>query len=125
MSEPDGSARRAAISASSRASISAAISRSRSNGLRRPKSTENCSWREIVALSRSRRRSCSGPRSLTPKTARMITSSVIACMLGWTGNVAPTGQPSSSRSVASRTTGSYARIRSPWNGGSITLRRER
>ena len=46
-------------------------------------------------------------------------------MLGWTANAVPAGHLSSSRSVASRTTGSYARMRSPWNGGSITLRRER
>ena len=124
MSSP-GEARRAAISRSSRVSISCARSRSCSSDLLRPKSTETCSWREIVALNRSRRLSCSGPRSLTPKTARRITSNVIACMLGWTGNLVPTGHASSSRSVASRTTSSYARIRSPWKGGSITLRRDR
>jgi hypothetical protein len=125
MSEPDGSARRAAISPSSRASMSAAISCRRSSGLRRPNRTATCSSREIVAVRRSRSRSWSGPRSLTPKTARRITDNVIACMLGWTAKVWPSGQPSSSRSVASSTTGSYARIRSPWNGGSITRRRDR
>ena len=46
-------------------------------------------------------------------------------MLGCTANARPTGQADNSRSAASRMIGSYARIRSPRNGGSITFRRER
>ena len=52
-----------------------------------------------AALSSSRRRS-----SVMPKTARRITSSVIACMLGWSGKGEPTGQDAIARSVASAIT---------------------
>ena len=84
-----GAARRSR--SSSRASISSASSRSRSSGLRAPEQHRDLQLARDRRASRSRRRSCSGPRSLTPKTARRITSSVIACMLGWTANVAPIG----------------------------------
>ena len=70
--------------------------------------------------SRSRR---SG--SATPNTARRITSSVTDCMCGWIANGCPTGQRSTSRATASRTIASYERMRSPWNGGSISRRRAR
>ena len=50
---------------------------------------------------------------------------VIAGMLGCTANGRPSGHVASSRAAASRITPSYVRIRSPWNGGSITLRRDR
>ena len=108
--------------------MSSAIACSFSSGAVRPKSTESCRPVEVVALSNasSRPRSRSWRSgSATPKTARRITSSVIACMLGWTGKARPTGHEASSRSDASRMIGSYARIRSPRNGGSMTLRRER
>ena len=39
--------------------------------------------------------------SRMPNTARRITSSVIACMRGRSGNGSPTGQLSTSRAVAS------------------------
>ena len=50
---------------------------------------------------------------------------MIACMLSWRRNRSPSGQAATSRSVASVITRSYARIRSPWNGGSMSLRRRR
>jgi hypothetical protein len=49
-------------------------------------------------LSASRSRA-SRSASRTPKTVRMITSSVIACVRIRRGNTVPTGQPSTSRSV--------------------------
>ncbi len=55
---------------------------------------------------RLRRRSCRRSSSSTPNTARRITSSVIACMLGWSGNGRPTGHEATSRSVASAITAS-------------------
>ena len=63
--------------------------------------------------------------SVTPKTARRITSSVTACMRGCSANGSPSGQLSTSAATTSRTVASYARMRSPWNGGSISLRRAR
>ena len=48
----------------------------------------------------SRKRSMSSP-SRTPKTARRITSRVMACMRGRSAKVRPTGQRATSRAVAS------------------------
>ena len=81
-----------------------------------------------MPASRSSRRSASRARrarSVTPNTARRITSSVTRCIRGWIANGSPSGQPVTSRSTTSRTIDSYARMRAPWNGGSITLRRAR
>ena len=65
----------------------------------------NCRPIEAVA-SRSERSSVRSrsPRagSVTPNTARTITSSVIACIRGCTANASPTGQPATSRSTTSR-----------------------
>ena len=63
--------------------------------------------------------------SVTPNTARRITSSVTACIRGCSANGSPAGQLSTSRATTSRTVASYARMRAPWNGGSISLRRAR
>ncbi len=52
---------------------------------------------------RSRNRSMRSP-SRTPKTARRITSSVIACIRGRRAKVSPVGQASTSRAVASAIT---------------------
>ena len=60
--------------------------------------------------------------SSRPKTAWRITSSVIACMLGISAKASSTGQRAISRSVASAINLPYAAMRSPWNGGSSSLR---
>ncbi len=44
-------------------------------------------------------------------------------MRGWIAKTASRGHAAISRSVISATADSYARIRSPWNGGSISRRR--
>ena len=41
-------------------------------------------------------------RSSTPKTARMMTSSVIACVCGRSAKASPAGNDATARSVASR-----------------------
>ena len=76
-------------------------------------------------MSSSACRSPSRRSSATPNTALMITSRVIDCIAGWRGKGSPTGQRAISRSVTSSIVRSYARIRSPWKGGSISLRRAR
>ena len=58
----------------------------------------------------------------TPNTARMITSSVTACMRGHSANGSPRGQVSISWRATEAIRSPYARIRSPWNGGSSSLR---
>ena len=77
-----------------------------------------------ISASIARRRS-SRAGSVTPNTARRITSSVTACIRGWIGNGSPSGQESISVVAASAITDSYRRMRSPWKAGSISLRRER
>ncbi len=67
------------------------------------------------------RSSCRGP-SATPNTAEAITSSVSACIDGSSVKSRSTGHESIARSAASRIVCSYARMRSPWNGGSSSLR---
>ena len=46
-------------------------------------------------------------------------------MRGWSANASSSGQLSTSAATTSRTVASYARMRSPWNGGSISRRRAR
>ncbi len=60
--------------------------------------------RVAARMSSSARRSSSLRSPPTPKTARMITSSVTSCIDGWIGNGVPVGHPSISRSVASSMT---------------------
>ena len=60
--------------------------------------------------------------SSAPNTTRMITSSVSACMRGWVANAVPRGQRSTSAAASSAIRSRCARMRSPWNGGSISLR---
>ena len=55
----------------------------------------------IIRRSRRLSSSASAPASM-PNTARVMTSSVIACMCGRRANGRPTGQVSMSRSAASR-----------------------
>ena len=64
------------------------------------------SRREIGMIIARRRRLSSVRRapSSTPKTARVITSRVSACIDGMTANGSPTGHASISRSAASRMT---------------------
>jgi hypothetical protein len=57
-----------------------------------------------------------------PKIPAMITSSVIACILGASAIGLPRGQPSISCSAASRIICSYWSIASPWNDGSSNFR---
>ena len=57
----------------------------------------------IIARMRRLSSSCRGPSS-TPKTARMITSSVSDCIEGSSANGSPTGHESIARSAASRIT---------------------
>ena len=62
--------------------------------MRRDSSTPNCRPTDAVPASRSPRRSASRARrsaSVTPNTARRITSSVIACIRGWSANGSPGG----------------------------------
>ncbi len=125
-----GSARRRAISwarISSVCRILAAVPRQ--GQIRRSRLDESPSaagdW-VVARISTRSRPSCRRrPSSSTPKTARMITSSVIACIPGWRAKRSPGRQRETSRSVASAITDSYARIRSPWKGGSISFRRRR
>jgi hypothetical protein len=70
----------------------------------------------IAAVSVSIRSSC------TPNTARTITSSVIARVRSCSRIGRPSGQPTMSRLVACTIVSSYSRMRSPWNGGSSSLR---
>ena len=124
-----GSERRSAISEASRASAASTsrCSRRKRGKWRRTGSVTPIDTGERVAarMSSSAWRSSSRRRSATPKTAPMITSRVIDCIEECSGNGAPSGQESISCSVASSIARSYARIRSPWNGGSISLRRPR
>ena len=89
MSSP-GARRRCAISANSSRSMSFAVSCSCSSGLRRPNITDTCRPIDVVVASRSRS-STRRRSSRVPNTARRITSSVIACMLGWTANARALG----------------------------------
>ncbi len=58
----------------------------------------------------------------TPNTARTITSNVICRVWRCSRIALPSRQPAMSRRVACTITSSYSRIRSPWNGGSSSLR---
>ena len=60
--------------------------------------------------------------SSAPKTTRMITSSVSACMRPWTAIGSPAGQRSTSAAASRPISSRCARMRSPWNGGSMSLR---
>ena len=75
--------RRAAARRSPRAML-AAGARAAAGGRTAPTPAGRSTWsrRQAGRAAAARRRS----RSATPKTARRITSSVIACMLGWTAN---------------------------------------
>ncbi len=105
-----GSARRSAMPSASRASARAIWARTRR---KRGSSRTHLIVTPIVAgeptaartPSRARRRS-SRRCSLTPKTARMITSSVIACIEAWSRKGVASGQESISRSVAASITAS-------------------
>ena len=60
--------------------------------------------------------------SWTPKTARMITARVIRVVCGRIANGSSTGQLSISRRVISTISSPYPCTRSPWKGGSSSLR---
>ncbi len=64
-------------------------------------------------------RSCG---SGAPRTTRRITSSVSSCIRGSVRSARPGSQRSSSASASAATVARCASIRSPWNGGSISLR---
>jgi hypothetical protein len=60
--------------------------------------------------------------SRMPNTMRMITSSVIASVIGLSRIGSPAGQRRTSRSVSSRISGRHRASRSPCSGGSRSLR---
>ena len=74
----------------------------------------------------TRRSPCSGVpgagRPSMPKMPAMITSRVIACIRGASGNGLSSGQRSISRAAAASIIRVYWAIASPWNGGSSSLR---
>ncbi len=71
---------------------------------------------------RSRLNSSIRPGSVTPKTARMITSSVTVCATVRVRILSPGRQLSISRFVISSISSAKPAIASPWNGGSISFR---
>ena len=112
-----GSARRSAISASSSSSTAPDLRlRAASSGPARPKRrasrTPNCSRGEAAAVEQAAQHARAGARagavSVTPKTARRITSSVTACIRGWIANASPAAR---SRSRARRSPARAARRR--------------
>ena len=125
-----GSARRRAISSYRTASASRRTRANRAHGLSRPVrplvSASSSTRPRVPTLSSSRRSGAPIARrragSSSPKTARMITSSVIACISGSAGNARPRGQRAMRSSATSAIVAPYARMRSPWNGGSIMRR---
>ena len=117
--------RKSSRSTGSRAASRLETTRSESTPKKSPASSRPGSvvWASIRTSS-SRSRSISAPES-TPKTARMITSRVIACILSISDSVSPSFQVETSRSTASSMISPYRRIRSPWKGGSRSRRSRR
>ncbi len=74
------------------------------------------------AARRSRCAAASMRSASTPNTARRITSSVIARVRSCRRIGRPSGQPPCPCASPRTITSSYSRMRSPWNGGSSSLR---
>ena len=75
----------------------------------------------MTAISFSRRRAIRDG-SVTPNTARQMTSNVSARMRSRSTSSLPGCQRAISRSATSRITSRKAATREPWNGGSSSLR---
>ncbi len=76
----------------------------------------------VSSVSSTRRRS-RRPSSSGPKTARITTSWVIACIRGQSWKGSPTGQRPTSRRATSAIISASASMLCRWKGGSISLRR--
>ena len=75
-----------------------------------------------IVMSSVRRMAVRSAGSSAPKTTRMMMSSVSACMRPCVASASPAGQRSTSAAASLAISSRWARIRSPWNGGSISLR---